>query len=158
MTAAQGVAYRRGRLHIPADLTDRGPDAVARFLAQVPVEDRARAFRALPLSAAAAGYLRLDTRTQVGLVIGLDAGNMRFLAGLSRDEMLLDILAEAGGDAVAAIEAVLPAWRLERLREAVAARAAEALAKAPPPRPRRVSIMRAALRIWTRRQEALRPS
>lgn len=105
------LEYRRGRLLLPRDIADWPPARVGRWLSAVPVGERARAFRALPLNVAAAGFLAMEPRYRVGLLVGLNPANIRYLCGIARDEHLLETLLLAGDDVRRAIMESLPDWR-----------------------------------------------
>lgn len=119
----QNLSYRRGRLVLPRDIAEWPAETVARWLAQVPLADRARAFRALPLNVAAAGFLKMDVDARIGLLAGLNPANIRYLCGIARDEQLIETLERAGDDVRGAILSQLPQWRREPLEQALAAAA-----------------------------------
>jgi Mg/Co/Ni transporter MgtE len=116
----QDLSYRRGRLILPRDIAEWPAETVARWLAQVPVADRARAFRALPLNVAAAGFLKMDVDARIGLLAGLNPANIRYLCGIARDEHLIETLERAGDDVRGAMLAQVPQWRREPLEQALA--------------------------------------
>ncbi len=126
----QNLSYRRGRLVLPRDIAEWPAETVARWLAQVPLADRARAFRALPLNVAAAGFLKMDVDARIGLLAGLNSANIRYLCGIARDEYLIETLERAGDDVREAILAQLPQWRREPLEQALAEAAARREKKA----------------------------
>ncbi|MCC5858043.1 MAG: hypothetical protein JJT90_07800 [Ectothiorhodospiraceae bacterium] len=115
----QDLSYRRGRLVLPRDIAEWPAETVARWLARVPVADRARAFRALPLNVAAAGFLNMDVDARIGLLAGLNPANIRYLCGIARDDFLVETLERAGDDVRRAILDQLPLWRREPLEQAL---------------------------------------
>lgn len=114
----QEHVYRNGRLLLPQDLVDRGPQAQARWLSEVPVADRARAFRALPLNIGAAAFLLMESRARIGLLTGLNPQSIRHLMSVAKDAFLLETLRDAGEDVHDAVLAGLPDWRRQRIEEA----------------------------------------
>ncbi len=120
----QDLSYRRGRLVLPRDIGEWPAETVARWLARVPVADRARAFRALPLNVAAAGFLNMDVDARIGLLAGLNPANIRYLCGIARDDFLVETLERAGDDVRTAILDQLPLWRREPLEQALSEAAA----------------------------------
>ncbi len=117
---SQDLSYRRGRLVLPRDIADWPPETVARWLANVPLAERARAFRALPLNVAAAGFLKMESGARVGLLSGLNTANIRYLSSIARDDLLLETLDKAGPDVRDAIFSQLPAWRRSAMDKALA--------------------------------------
>lgn len=119
--------YRQGRLVIPPGIRDQGPSQVAAWLGCVPVADRARAFRALPLNLAAAAFLQMDPCVRVSLLAGLNPANIRYLMSITPDGQLLETLEVAGGEVHAAVMGSLPDWRYHRIEQVLAARQAALL-------------------------------
>ena len=116
------LEYRRGRLLLPVGIADWPPEKVARWLSRVPLGDRGRAFRALRLNVAAAAFLAMEPRQRVGLLAALNPANIRYLAGIARDDHLLATLQEAGDDVSGALLGALPEWRRSRIEAALAER------------------------------------
>jgi len=110
------MAYRNGRLILPSDLADRSPGQVASWLGDVPVSDRAKAFRAIPLNIAAAAFLVMEARNRVGLIAGLDRKKTHYLLSLLKDELLMETLGCAGEDVHGVMMSELPEWRQQRLQ------------------------------------------
>jgi hypothetical protein len=139
MAEADSLEYRRGRLVLPSGITDWPPVQVGRWLARVPVSDRARAFRALPLNLAAAGFLTMDRRARLGLLCGLNPSNVRYLCSIARDGHLIDTLIEAGDDVEGLVLAALPDWRRVAISEQLASERARLdaikAAAVDPPKP-----------------------
>lgn len=121
MVDADALEYRRGRLVLPSGIGDWPPVQVGRWLARVPVSDRARAFRALPLNLAAAGFLTMDPRSRLGLLCGLNPSNVRYLCAIARDEHLIETLLEAGDEVQELVLSALPDWRRSGIDEQLAA-------------------------------------
>lgn len=119
MTFQRDHVYRNGRLLLPRDLADRDPRAQAHWLSGVPLSDRARAFRALPLNVGAAAFLSMEPRGRVGLLAGLNRQNIRYLSSIASDEFLLETLEYAGEDVHGAVLAELPDWRHQRITTAL---------------------------------------
>jgi Mg/Co/Ni transporter MgtE len=143
--------YRKGRLVIPPGIRDQDPGQVAAWLGRVPVADRARAFRALPLNLAAAAFLQMDPPDRVSLLAGLNPANIRYLMSIMPDGQLLETLEAAGDDVHAAVMGSLPDWRYHRIEQTLAAHLAELVRPevAEKPASRRRSW-------WTRMLERLR--
>ncbi|MCC5809837.1 MAG: hypothetical protein JJU06_05640 [Ectothiorhodospiraceae bacterium] len=117
---SQELNYRRGRLVLPQDIADWPPETVAQWIVNLPLAERAKAFRALPLNVAAAGFLKMEPRGRVGTLSGLNAANIRYLCSIARDDLLLETLDQAGPDVRGAMFAQLPAWRRSAMEEALA--------------------------------------
>ncbi|MEX0732705.1 MAG: hypothetical protein WED00_00425 [Aquisalimonadaceae bacterium] len=119
MSNQQDHVYRNGRLLLPRDIADRSPSALAEWLGGVPIADRARAFRALPLNVAAAAFLVMEPRMRIGLLAGLNPRNIRYLISIAGDALLLDTLEQGGEDVRSAVFAELPDWRAQRMQTAL---------------------------------------
>lgn len=156
MSEFDALQYRKGRLVLPTGIVDWPPVQVGRWLARVPVAERARAFRALPLNVAAAGFLTMDAQARVGLVCGLNAANVRYLGAIARDEHLIETLSEAGPDVEAALLAALPDWRRPVIESKLGEmRAAAAEAKAQRERSTPVGAAGQSLRAFRHRARGL---
>ena len=155
MADFDALQYRKGRLVLPTGIVDWPPVQVGRWLARVPVAERARAFRALPLNVAAAGFLTMDPQARVGLICGLNAANVRYLVAIARDAHLIETLSAAGPDVEAAVLAALPDWRrtviAAQLLEARSAAAEDEARSGHPPAPGLIDTGKGALlRGWRR--------
>ncbi len=119
------LEYRRGRLVLPAGIVDWPPVRVGRWLSTVPVTERGRALRALPLDVAAAAFLLMEPSRRAGLLAGLNVANIRYLCGIARDEHIAQTLAAADDDVRSDVLAALPERRRLRIEELVATRRVE---------------------------------
>ncbi|MDN3517941.1 hypothetical protein QWY84_09990 [Aquisalimonas lutea] len=121
------LIYRNGRLQLPADIADWSASELAGWLQLLPLDDRVRAFRALPFNRAAMGYMALPAVDRATLLGALNGDNRRRLAVLSGVDSLVETLRNADTSTRTAVLAELPETRrgeVEARLEALAAQEA----------------------------------
>lgn len=149
------LVYRRGRLQLPRDIADWAAPELAEWLAMLPVEERVQAFRALPFSRGAIGYLAMAPAERAELLGALNSDNRRRLVGLSGNDLLVDALKHADGATRELLLGDMPESRRAAVDGALKAQMAPAAAvPAGDSRPRwRAALARVIARRGGRRRE-----